>query len=123
MWRIKTLSPNPFLTPAPKASANVCWCPAADVYRTSAGWVVKYDLAGIRPEDIRLKQRGNLLELQGARRDWLLEQGCHYHSLEINYCSFERRIEFPINLEHARITTEYRDGMLLVRIQPQEERP
>ena len=30
------------------------WCPAADVYRTNDGWIVKVDLAGIRPADIEI---------------------------------------------------------------------
>jgi len=36
--------------------------------------------------------------------------------MEISYSQFQRTIELPENLDHARITTEYRQGMLLVRI-------
>jgi HSP20 family protein len=36
--------------------------------------------------------------------------------MEIAYSRFERSVELPCNLDRADITTEYRDGMLLVRI-------
>jgi HSP20 family protein len=109
--------------PAAEAFHEVGWRPAVDIYRTRTGWLAKFDLAGVRPEDVRLQVRGPCLSIQGVRRDWLLEEGYCYHSLEITYSQFERQIEFPVNLERASITTEYQWGMLLVRIQPEEERP
>ena len=39
-----------------------------------------------------------------------------HYQLEIAYSHFERSIELP-NLDPARVATEYRDGMLVVRIQ------
>ena len=35
-------------------SSEACWRPAADIYRTRTGWLIKYDLAGVRPEDIEI---------------------------------------------------------------------
>src|ERR671936_2664726 len=101
---------------------DVIWRPAVDTYRTRHGWLAKFDLPGVRPEDIQLLVEGRCLSLRGIRRDWLLEEGCHYHSLEITYSPFERHLEFPTDLQHARLTTDYQAGMLLVRIQTEEER-
>jgi HSP20 family molecular chaperone IbpA len=36
--------------------------------------------------------------------------------MEIAYNRFARTIELPCDLEHARITVECRDGMLLLRV-------
>jgi HSP20 family protein len=52
-----------------------------------------------------------------VRRDWLIREGCFYHSLEISYSRFERVIEFPVDLSQAKVSTDYRDGMLLVQIE------
>ena len=101
---------------------DVCWRPAADVYRTPAGWLLKFELAGVRPEDIELEVRGNRVTLRGVRRDWLLGTDCQYHSLEIAYSSFERTLELPVAPGRAPITTEYQAGMLLVHIRTEEER-
>jgi HSP20 family protein len=109
--------------PAASAFAETSWRPAADVYRTRSGWLAKFDLAGIRPEDIRVQVEGHVLHVQGTRHDYVLEEGCHYHSLEIAYSRFERQVEFPMSLEQARITTEYQEGMLLVRIHTEGDSP
>jgi HSP20 family molecular chaperone IbpA len=39
--------------------------------------------------------------------------------MEIAYSRFERVIDLPADLDQACIATEYRDGMLLIRIQPE----
>jgi HSP20 family protein len=36
--------------------------------------------------------------------------------LEIAYSRFEREIELPAELDPAHVSTEYRDGMLLIRL-------
>jgi HSP20 family molecular chaperone IbpA len=36
--------------------------------------------------------------------------------MEIAYNRFERTIDLPCDLEHARITVGYRDGMLLLHV-------
>lgn len=102
----------------PKASEcqRVDWRPAADVYATRRGWLVKFDLAGVRPQEIELVVRGRKLTVRGVRRDCVLEEGHRCHSLEISYNRFERTIELPRELEAAHIATDYRDGMLLVHL-------
>jgi len=95
---------------------EVTWHPAADVYRTPTGWLVKLDLAGVRPEEIAVHVCGSRLTVRGIRRDWARDPGCNCVQMEITYSHFERSLELPSDLERAAIATEYRDGMLLVRI-------
>jgi HSP20 family protein len=95
------------------------WMPAADVYETRSGWIVKLELAGVRPQDISVSVSGNLLRIRGRRRDWIIEETRCCRSLEICYEQFERRFELA-DLEQTEVTTEYRDGMLLVKISTQE---
>jgi HSP20 family protein len=101
---------------------DALWHPSADVYRTPTGWLVKFDLAGVRPEEITLTVRGHRLSVSGCRRDWISEEGHRHYSLEIAYSCFERSIDLPFDLEQTRITTDYRDGMLLVRIDMETSR-
>jgi HSP20 family molecular chaperone IbpA len=44
-----------------------------------------------------------------------------YYAMEIAYNRFERTIELPCDLEHARITVEGREGMLLLRVAAKKE--
>jgi HSP20 family protein len=98
------------------------WTPLVDVYRTRDGWLIKCDLAGVAPEDLMLRIQGRRLTVQGSRRDCCLEEGCSHYVLEISYSRFERTIELPENVELAEVATEFRQGMLLIRIQREASR-
>jgi HSP20 family protein len=95
------------------------WMPAADVYETHTGFIVKLELAGVRPQDISVSVSGDFLRIRGRRRDWIVEETRCCRSLEICYEQFERLFELT-GLEQSDVTTEYRDGMLLVKIATQE---
>jgi HSP20 family protein len=107
--------------PAVGALRQAGWQPSADVYRTPDGWLVKLDLAGVRPEDTQVSVHGRHLIVRGTRRDWCVEEGCRHYSMEISYSRFERSIALPTDLEHARLATEHRHGMLLVRIRKEAQ--
>jgi HSP20 family protein len=92
------------------------WEPSADVYRTRDGWLLKFDLAGVRPEDVTVSVIGRIVRVTGVRRDTMVEEGCSYYAMEISYNRFERSLEMPVNLAHARVTIEARNGLLLVRM-------
>jgi len=92
------------------------WQPSADVYRTRDGWVVKFDLAGVKPGDVAVTIRGRRLTISGCRRDSFVEEGSSHYSMEISYNRFERSLLMPANLENARVTVGAREGLLLVRM-------
>jgi HSP20 family protein len=108
--------------PPTEAVTGLLWQPAVDVYRTPKGWLIKAELAGVRPEDIEVSVAGNRLTIKGQRRDWFSEEGCCHHRMEISYSKFERTLELPCNLEQANVTTDYQYGLLLVRIATEIEK-
>jgi len=97
------------------------WCPAADVYRTNDGWIVKVDLAGIRPGDIEITIDGPVLQISGLRRDATCGEGVSHYQLEITYSRFEKTIQFPRSIEHAEIDRDYRDGLLILRLREEQQ--
>jgi len=97
------------------------WNPAADVYRTRDGWVVKVDLAGVKSEDVEITLDGALLRISGLRRDSFCGEGVSHYQLEITYSRFEKIIQFPCSIEQATIERDYRDGLLLLRLRENEE--
>ncbi|HYR74999.1 MAG TPA: Hsp20/alpha crystallin family protein [Pyrinomonadaceae bacterium] len=104
-----------------KRPSGRLWCPAADVYRTSDGWIVKVDLAGIRPADINITIDGRVLRISGSRRDGICGEGVSHYQLEITYSRFEKMIQFPRSIEHASIARDYHDGLLILRLQEEAE--
>lgn len=98
------------------------WQPAADIYRTRTGWLLKFDLAGVRMEDVQVHVGRRAVSVSGVRRDWMVEDaGCRHYSMEISYSRFQRTIELPDEISAARTAVDYRDGILTVRIAQQEE--
>lgn len=100
----------------PPALGETCWRPPADVYREGQDWLVKVDLAGVRPDEIEVRISGRVLQISGTRRDPLARVGWQAYRLEIAYNRFERRIEFPCELADAAVEYRCQDGMLLVEI-------
>ncbi|HEX8069539.1 MAG TPA: Hsp20/alpha crystallin family protein [Pyrinomonadaceae bacterium] len=110
------LLPQPQRRPA----AGQKWVPAADVYRTQDGWLVKVDLAGVSPDEIEIEIAGPVLSLRGCRRDACCHETIAYHQLEITYSRFEKTLRFPCRIEGASVEQDYRDGLLLLRLRGEE---
>lgn len=104
-------------------SGEMFWRPAAEIYRTRTGWLIKYDLAGVSSEDIEVTVSGAQITVRGMRRDWRLEDGARHYSMEISYNRFERTLELPCDLTGAEVEIERREGILLLRLTCQGEMP
>lgn len=107
-----------YLTPERPPEGTDLWRPPVDVYRKGDIWLLKFDLAGVRAEDVRVRLAGSRVTVSGIRKDWVVEQGYQYHSMEISYNRFERTVELPGDLSGAEYSLEARDGLLFVRVEP-----
>lgn len=107
---------QPWMRPGTESYRQTCWQPPADIYRMTDGWLVKFDLAGVRPEEIELEVRGCHLTIRGSRHDWMIHETQNAYSMEIAYNRFERSLRLPCEADLAEVTSEYRDGMLLIRL-------
>ena len=92
------------------------WNPAADVYRSSDGWVVKVDVAGICADDLEIVLDQSHLRIRGCRRDTSFREGFTYQQMEITYSRFEKTIQFPCAIEAASVEHNYNDGFLIVNL-------
>lgn len=99
-----------------QTQARTDWLPSVDVYRVRGGWLLKYDLAGVTPEDIEVRVAGCRITVRGVRRDCIEEDVDAYYSMEIAYNRFERTVELPCRFENPRIGIESRNGILIVRV-------
>ena len=97
------------------------WNPAADVYRSDDGWVVKVDLAGICSDELEIEIRDSLLSIRGCRRDTHYRDGFVYHQMEITYSRFEKSIQFPAPIEGASIRHDYEDGFLIINVHREQD--
>src|SRR5205085_2283775 len=101
-------------------SSGKFWYPAADIYQTREGWVVKIELAGVSTEDIEIEIQGNTLYIAGTRRDTTCSHGTSYHQMEIVYNRFEKTLRFPASIEGASIEHIFDNGLLIIRLRKGE---
>ena len=97
------------------------WYPAADVYQTPDGWLVKVELAGVSAEDIEIEIQGNVLSIIGTRRDKSCAAGVSYQQMEITYSRFEKILKFPASIEGASIEHNFDNGLLIINLWKGEE--
>lgn len=92
------------------------WNPAADVYRSNDGWVVKIDLAGVCSDELEIEIQDSILRITGCRKDTVYREGFVYQQMEITYSRFEKTIQFPTPIEGASLKHDYRDGFLIINL-------
>ena len=106
-----------FLGSSKRAQASgPLWPPAADVYQTPEGWLVKVELAGVSPEDIRIDIAGSMLHIEGSRKDKSCGGGLSYHQMEITYSKFEKTLNFPAPIDGTTVEHNFDNGLLLIRL-------
>jgi len=96
------------------------WLPAADVYQTPEGWLVKVELAGVSAEDVEIDIQGNVLYIAGSRKDRSCSSSISYHQMEITYSSFEKTLNFPASIDGATVEHNFENGLLIIRLRKGE---
>ncbi|MGH9748881.1 MAG: Hsp20/alpha crystallin family protein [Candidatus Polarisedimenticolia bacterium] len=90
------------------------WLPNADVYETDGELVVKFEIPGVRSEDVSLAVNGNNLILRGEKKRTEGAKSATYHCMERGFGKFKRvvHIASPVNTHKA--TTDIIDGVLRI---------
>lgn len=94
------------------------WVPPADLVVTDRSARVIVELAGVPRENVRVRLRGNLLEVSGRRVALQETPGAHYHRAEIYFGEFKRTIELPWEADESTVEARYRNGMLEIHLKP-----
>jgi len=102
-------------------ATELAWRPAADIYRTPDGWLLKFELAGVEPEDVSIHVQGCTLTISGVRRDRLADGELRHYSMEISYSRFHRSIQLPSPIDGGSLDVKFHNGILLVRVKNQQE--
>lgn len=96
------------------------WRPAVNAYRCSGQFVVFAELAGVPAESIEVRAEPGRLMIRGRRP--APEPACtrselaQLLALEIDQGAFERTLDLPQDIDPAGATTEYRDGLLQIKL-------
>lgn len=78
--------------------------------------VVHAVVPGIAPEDLNVSVTGNLLTIQGERKQADAEKRVTWHYREIPYGRFERSMTLPCEVQVEQCETIYEHGVLTLRL-------
>jgi HSP20 family protein len=92
------------------------WRPAVDIFEDNDGIHVKADLAGVKPEDIKVNVENNVLCISGERKLENSEQRNGYHRVERVHGSFSRSFALTDQVDAENIDAKYDNGVLTVTL-------
>ncbi|MGH9366808.1 MAG: Hsp20/alpha crystallin family protein [Thermoanaerobaculia bacterium] len=98
------------------------WAPAVDIQETETEYLVKAELPEIEKKDVKVTVQDNVLTIEGERKQEKEEKGKKFHRIERSYGTFLRTFTVPEEVEPTKLTAEFKEGVLTVRL-PKGEKP
>jgi HSP20 family protein len=96
--------------------------PLTDIKETKKDVFVTIDLPGVEKKDIILNIKNNLLEIKAQKKQEIKIDKKGFHQHERSYSGFYRSIPLPANVKSENIETEYRNGVLRIKIPKTKEK-
>lgn len=97
------------------------WSPVVDISEDDKEYTIKAELPDVKKEDIKLNVHDDVLTITGERKYEKEEKGKKYHRVERAYGSFVRSFTLPEDADGTKVTAEYKDGLLNVRLPKSEK--
>ena len=92
------------------------WLPDMDVFEQEGKIVVRFDLPGMKREDIDVAVEGDMLVVRGQRQEEKEVKEESYYCAERAAGAFYRSIRIPEGTNPEAIEASYKDGVLEVRV-------
>ena len=92
------------------------WIPTADIFARGDDLVMRFELAGVREEDIDISLTGGVLTVSGERRSELDEDEVFFYTRERSYGYFRRTMNLPEGVDRSKISASFEDGMLEITV-------
>ena len=97
------------------------WTPAVDIQETPEAYFVHAELPDVKKDDVKVTVQNGVLLLTGERRQEKEEKGKKFHRVERSYGSFLRSFALPENVDDGKLSAEFKDGVLNVRLPKTEK--
>ena len=92
------------------------WSPLVDITEDEKEYLIQAELPDMKKEDVRLTVENGVLAISGERKFEKEEKGRKYHRIERAYGSFVRSFSLPEDADGSKVTADFKDGMLQVRL-------
>jgi HSP20 family protein len=92
------------------------FAPQADAAATDDSYEISIELPGVSAEEIDVSVNEGMLTIQGEKKSEHEEKGKTYYFSERTYGAFERSFRLPENALADKISADFKDGVLNLKI-------
>jgi HSP20 family protein len=98
------------------------WVPPVDIYQSSEHeLVLKAELPDMSHRDIEITVDNGTLTIRGEKKAAADVKEEQFHRIERRYGAFARSFSLPPTIDSSKMTAEYKNGLLTVRLPLREE--
>ena len=97
------------------------WLPLVDITEDDKEYLIKAELPEVRKEDVKVTVESGVLAISGERKFEKEEKDKRYHRIERSYGSFTRSFNLPDDADDGKVSAEFKDGVLTVRLAKSEK--
>jgi HSP20 family protein len=98
------------------------WVPPVDIFETDThDVVIKAELPDMTREDIDVTVENGTLTLRGTKKPPVDVKDDQYRRVERHYGTFSRSFTLPTSVDASKVSAEYRNGVLTVKLPYREE--
>jgi HSP20 family protein len=97
------------------------WAPLVDISEDEKEYRIKAELPEVKKEDVKVTAEQGTLTIMGERKFEKEEKGRKYHRVERAYGSFGRSFSLPDDVSPAKVSAEFKDGVLTVHLVKDEK--
>jgi HSP20 family protein len=92
------------------------WAPLVDISEDDKEYLIKAELPEVKREDVKVTAEEGTLTIMGERKFEKEVKGKKYHRVERAYGSFGRSFSLPDDVTPAKVSAEFKDGLLTVHL-------
>jgi HSP20 family protein len=94
--------------------------PPLDIWEEGNNLMVKASIPGLKPEEIKVEVRGDLLRIYGESKKEEEKKERNYHLREHRYTRFERSVALPSEVETDKAEAVFENGVLTLTLPKSE---
>lgn len=112
---------DPWSGPLDLLSQPAVWAPSMDISENEKEVTIRTEVPGVEPRDIDINVSGSVLTISGEKKEEKEEKGENFFHSERRFGSFRRMVDLPGTVDPKRISADYTNGILTVKIQKDEK--
>ena len=101
--------------------AAVEWSPLVDISENETEYLIQAELPAMKKEDVTVTAEAGTLTIMGERIFQNEEKGRKYHRVERAFGTFGRTFSLPEDVNPARVSADFNDGVLTVHLLKDEK--